>query len=259
MAAVLKAFEREFFATHGWLIVREVVAPDDVDRTARALDAIIPEASYAQGYAGRVVEIASISRGSTEIARSSMNPIIGRLAADALGARRVQLLQDSVLVKPPAGGPVAWHQDGSYLGYLDRPAVVTVRLALTACTAEAGCLRVIDGSHGWGLPGADLSFRRTRIEDTLAAIPDELRGRGAESMLELAPGDVSLHHCLTFHASAVNRSARPRKTLVIRLADADCVLVPSRLPAPELAAHFPVDASGHLSTAAFPVVYERPS
>lgn len=250
--------EREFFAAHGWLIVRGAVPPARVAELERALDDVIPEPSYRSGWAGRVVEVAGISAASTEIARHARDAGVGRLAARALGARRVRLLQDTALVKPAAGGPIEWHQDYSYLAYLDRPAVVTVRLALTACTVDNGCMRVIDGSHAWGPRGADLSFRRTHIEDALGALPDALRehARRAEAPLELEPGDLSLHHCLTFHASGVNRSARPRKTLVVRLMDAACRLEPARLPSPEAAARFTVDGAGHLTDPGFPVVYD---
>ena len=248
--------EDRFFAEHGWMVVRGLVPPERVAALRAAVDALIPEAAYATGFAGRIVEVAGISRGSPEIARHAAAPALGELAAAALGARRVQLLQDTALIKPPAGGPVEWHQDQSYLGYLDRAAVVTVRLALSPCTERSGCLRVIDGSHRRGLHTEDLSFRRTSVEDTLAALPPELRG--AEVALELAPGDVSVHHCLTYHGSGVNRTAAPRKTLVVRLMDAECRR--SDAPLPEaIRAHFPVDAAGRLSTTRFPVTYERPA
>ncbi len=258
MAAVLGPTEQRFFSEHGWLVVRGFAPPERVAALAAALDALIPEPAYATGYAGRMVEVAGISAGSTTIARHAADAGLGRLAADALGARRVQLLQDTALIKPPAGGPVEWHQDQSYLGYLDRPAVVTARLALTPCTADAGCLRVVDGSHRWGLRTEDLSFRRASVEDTLAALPPELRAeaRGAEVAIELEPGDLSLHHCLTFHASAVNRTARPRKTLVVRIMDAECRRSEAALP-PGLLAHFPVDDDGRFAAARFPVTYER--
>jgi len=250
---VLDAADLAFFAIHGWLVVRDLVPAATLDALTAALDALVPEASYAAGFEGRVVEIAGISRGSPAIAAAPRGARLGAIAAGLLGAERVQLLQDTALIKPPASGPVAWHQDYSYLGYLDRPAVVTARLALTPCTVANGCLRAIDGSHRWGLQGADLSFRRDRVEDGL---PLELRARGTESTIELDAGDVSIHHCLTFHASDVNRSSRARKTLAFRLMDGSCRLVAERLPSASLAPHFPVDAAGHLTGATFPVVHE---
>ncbi|HEX7840696.1 MAG TPA: hypothetical protein VF469_24635, partial [Kofleriaceae bacterium] len=65
---------------------------------------------------------------------------------------------------------------------------------------------------------------------------------------------LSIHHCLTLHASGENRSARTRKTMITRLFDAECRLVPERLPA-GAAAYFPVDEDGRLAESAFPIVY----
>ena len=254
---MLSDADRRFFQEHGWLIVRSAVAPARHARLEAVLDALVPEASY-PAWAGRVVEVAGISRGAPEIAEHVRDPAIARLAAGALGARAVQLLQDTALIKPArVPARVEWHQDYSYLAYLDRPSIVTVRLALTRCSIETGCMRVIDGSHTWGLRGQNLAFRRDSVEDGLAALPPELRerARSAEVHLELLPGDISLHHCLTFHGSEENRSAGPRKTLVVRILDAGCRLVPSRLPSVELAPHFPADEDGHLTGPAFPTLW----
>lgn len=250
--------DRAHFAEHGWLVVRGAVPAARVAELERALDAVVPEAAY-PAWAERVVEVAGISRASAALAAHAHTAAIAARAGEVLGATRVQLLQDTALVKPAAHpGAVAWHQDWSYLTYLDRPAVVTVRLALTPCTVASGCLRVLDGSHRWGHHGDDLSFRRDRVEDTLDALPPALRAQAAaaERALELEPGDLSLHHCLTFHGSGPNHSPRPRKTLVVRLVDGACRLIPERLPAPELAAHFPTDDDGHLGPAAFPVLWD---
>jgi phytanoyl-CoA hydroxylase len=250
--------ERAFFEEHGWLVVRGVVPPDRVAELERALDAVVPQASYV-AWGERVVEVAGVTRASAELAGAARDPDVARLGATALGATRLQLLQDTALIKPAASAArVEWHQDYSYLGYLDRPGVATARIALTPCIRESGCMRVLDGSHHWGFQGADLSFRRDDVADTLSGLPPELRARAsaeAEVALELAPGDISLHHCLTFHASAPNGSAHARKTLVVRLVDGACRLIPERLPAPHLAAYFPTDEQGHLVPSAFPVVW----
>jgi ectoine hydroxylase-related dioxygenase (phytanoyl-CoA dioxygenase family) len=241
------------------MIVRGAVSREAVAELERALDAIIPEVSYA-AWAGNMVELPGISRASQRIAQHARDGRIAGWAGEALGAAGVRLLQDTVFVKPPIEtARVEWHQDYSYLTYLDPPSVVTARLALTPCTRESGCMRVIDRSHTWGLRGGDLSFRRDRVDDALGELPEELRRHAgaSEVWIELEPGDVSLHHCLTFHGSEVNRSGRPRKTLATRLADAACRLVADRLPSPEAAAHFPTDADGHLTGEAFPVVWSR--
>ncbi|HUQ01728.1 MAG TPA: phytanoyl-CoA dioxygenase family protein [Kofleriaceae bacterium] len=248
---------REHFEEHGWLVVRGAIAPARVAELERALDAVIPEDSY-PAWGDRVVEVAGISRAAPAIADLAIDAALGELAGRALGAARIQLLQDTVFIKPAARpATVAWHQDFTYLGYLDRPGVVTLRLALTPCTIASGCLRVLDGSHRWPHPALNLALRRGEVEDTLALLPPDLRARadGGGTVLELEPGDISLHHCLTFHGSEPNTSGRPRKTLAFRLLDGACRLVPENLPAPEARAYFPADDRGHLDTTAFPVLW----
>ncbi len=248
---------REHLAEHGWLVVRGVVPAARVAELERALDEVVPPAAYA-AWGDGMVEVAAVSRASAALRRHATDEAIAAIAAEALGAERLQLLQDTALVKPAAHpARLAWHQDYSYLAYLDQPRALTVRLALTPCTIASGCMRVLDGSHRWEHTGENLALRRASVEDALAALPAGLRARvaGAEVALELAPGDISLHHCLTFHGSEPNTSAHPRKTLAVRMFDGACRLVPARLPSPEAAAHFPVDDDGYLAAAAFPVLW----
>jgi ectoine hydroxylase-related dioxygenase (phytanoyl-CoA dioxygenase family) len=245
------------FAEHGWLVVRGAIDATRVAELERALDAVIPEASY-PAWADRVVEVAGIARAAPAIAALASDAALAELAGRALGAARIQLLQDTVFIKPPARpATVEWQQDFTYLGYLDRPGVVTLRLALTPCTIASGCLRVLDGSHLWPHTVENLALRRNFVEDALGPLSPERRALAAAggTPLELEPGDISLHHCLTFHGSEPNTSACPRKTLAVRLVDGACRLDPERLPTPEARAYFPIDEGGHLDTTAFPVLW----
>lgn len=248
---LIDAAQRAFFAEHGWLVVRAAVARERLDELEAAVDALY----QAQGPApaGQVWEIASPSRYAPAIARHAQDGAIGQRAAEALGCAGVKLLQDTVLVKAASvGGAVAWHQDHTYTGYLDPPQVVSARLALTECSRGNGCLEVITGSHAWGLLGDVRALTEDHVADALGEAAARWRDRVVA--IELAPGDVSLHHCLTLHRSGENRSAHARKTLITRLFDDDCRLVRERLPA-GAAAYFPADDDGRLADAAFPVVY----
>src|SRR5581483_11803473 len=183
---------RAFFREHGWLVVRGAVARARVEELERALDAVVPPSYYARGLGGRVLELPGISRGSAELAAHARDPHLARVAAEALGARRLRLLQDSALVKAPADpARVEWHQDFTYLGFLEPASIATARLALTPCTRESGCLRVLDGSHAWGLVGEVRALKSAAVDDALALLPEELRRRaaGAEVVIELEPGD----------------------------------------------------------------------
>lgn len=257
---MMSAEQRAAFAENGWLVIRGAIDPARVSALEAALDAVVPETHYAAGYAGRVVEVASISRGSAALLEHAHDRRIAGLAAAALGVPRVRYFQDTVFLKPArGGGGVDWHQDYTYFTFLDRPAALTVRLALTPCTLENGCLRVVSGSHRWGLCGDGLTFVADRVMSAVERLSPEQQARVRDDhvALELEPGDISIHHCLTFHGSHDNPTARPRKTLAVRLVDGDARLVSERLPSPELAPYFPTDADGRLADEAFPLLHDE--
>jgi phytanoyl-CoA hydroxylase len=250
-AGYLDANQRAFFAEHGWLVVRDAVARQRVTELERAVDAIY--GAWPPVPTGLVWELAGVSRMSATIAAHAQDAAIGQRVAEVLGCARVKLLQDTVLVKAARiGGPVAWHQDHTYTGYLEPARAVSVRLALTDCHRDNGCLEVISGSHTWGLIGDVRALTESHVADALGPAAAHWQERVAA--LELAPGDISIHHCLTLHKSRDNRSAHARKTLISRLFDGDCQLVHAHLPA-GAAAYFPVEVDGTLADAAFPVVY----
>jgi ectoine hydroxylase-related dioxygenase (phytanoyl-CoA dioxygenase family) len=247
----LEAGQQAFFAEHGWLVVRGAVPPARVAELEAAVDAVYR--AHAPAPPGQVWEVAGVSRLSAPIAEHAHDAAIARRAAEALGCASIKLLQDTVLVKAATiGGAVAWHQDHTYTGYLDPARIVSVRLSLTPCTRDNGCLEVIDASHTWGLLGDVRALTETHVADALG--PEAARWRDRVVHLELAPGDLSIHHCLTLHGSAENRSPHTRKTLITRLFDTSCRLVRDRLPA-GAEAYFPVDDHGHLAAPAFPVIY----
>src|SRR4051794_30221153 len=109
---------------------------------------------------------------------------------------------------------VSWHQDSTYWG-LDPADIVTAWVALSDSTAENGAMRVIPGSH---------TLDQIPHRDTFAA--NNLLTRGQEVMvevdpadaatLELAAGEMSLHHVRLVHGSDPNPSPRRRIGFAIR-------------------------------------------
>ncbi|HEX7840058.1 MAG TPA: phytanoyl-CoA dioxygenase family protein, partial [Kofleriaceae bacterium] len=173
---LLDAEQRAFFAEHGWLVVRAAVSPERVRELEHAVDAIYH--AHAPAPAGQVWEVAGISRISPLIAEHAHDAAIAQRAGEALGCARVKILQDTVLVKAAGiGGPVAWHQDHTYTGYLDPARAVSVRLALTDCSLDNGCLEVIDGSHAWGLLGDVRALTETHVADALGPAVARWRDR----------------------------------------------------------------------------------
>ena len=213
---MLSLEQRAFFAEHGWLVLRGVVGKARVAELERALDSLVPELQYRVGYEGRVVDLPGISRGSAEIARNAHDPMLARFAAEALGTNRLRFFQDTAFLKPAkGGGRVEWHHVTIPILHFSssRSPRDAAAGAYSLAPEATGCLRVISGGHRWGLQSRALSFRAGSVEDAFEALPAALRdaARGREAVLELQPGDLTLHHCLTFHSSGENPAAKPRK------------------------------------------------
>src|SRR5207244_3283915 len=118
--------------------------------------------------AGRVHEVIGISSRSPALAAQVRDSGIAARVGELLQWPRVQLLQDTLLVKPAGTARVEWHQDHTYMGFLDPPAAVSVRLALNGCTRESGCLRVLDGSHLEGPRGSLRALSAAEVTDDSA-------------------------------------------------------------------------------------------
>jgi non-haem Fe2+, alpha-ketoglutarate-dependent halogenase len=111
-------------------------------------------------------------------------------------------------------GYVSWHQDSTYWG-LEPPDIITAWVAFTDSNAANGAMRVIPASH---------KLDQAPHRDTFAA--ENLLSRGQEimvdvdereaAMLELAAGEMSLHHVRLIHGSDPNPSDDRRIGFAIR-------------------------------------------
>jgi hypothetical protein len=240
----------------GWSVARGVVPPTELAGLLRLFDQLVPETTYPWRPDGVLREVTGAARQFPALEAVARDLRFARLGAAALGCGMLQLLQDSLLYKPPReGAPVEWHQDHTYVGFLTPPRVISLRIALLPEHERSGCMRVVDGSHLWGPIGPVRALTQSRVDSLEPALPPERRAELTRARaLELEPGDVSIHHCLTLHSSGPNRADHPRKTIILRLFDGECRLDGTRLPA-GAEAHFPTDASGRLASSAFPRLF----
>ena len=96
---------------------------------------------------------------------------------------------------------VGWHQDYEYWG-LDDDRLVSVWIALSSASAEAGCMSVIPGSQR-----RSISHRDTYAADNLLSRGQELEIDPSEHdpvSMPLSPGQVSFHNVRTAHGSGPN-------------------------------------------------------
>lgn len=110
---------------------------------------------------------------------------------------------------------VSWHQDLTYWGMGATDHQCTAWLALSPATVASGCMRFVKGSHKQAL----VPHRDTFAENNLLSRGQEIAVEVDEATatpIELAPGQMSLHHGLMFHASGPNVSDDRRIGVAIR-------------------------------------------
>jgi phytanoyl-CoA hydroxylase len=147
--------------------------------------------------------------------RVSRQPKLADLAR-ALGFREPLLLQSMYLFKQPhIGGEVGWHQDATYLH--TRPSTVTgFWIALDDADRDNGCLMALPGGHRGPLRQRFHRAGEAMVTDTLDATPWP---KTPPVALEAPRGTLVVLHGLLPHASAPNRSGRPRHAYALHLID----------------------------------------
>lgn len=115
------------------------------------------------------------------------------------------LLWSTVLFIKDANTPahVSFHQDATYMG-IEPQAGVTAWLALTPATTENGCMLMEKGSHKGSIRTHEDTFDDHNILTRGQTIHEV--NENAVEPIELKPGQMSLHHVRTVHASAANQS-----------------------------------------------------
>ena len=133
---------------------------------------------------------------------------------DLLGAN-LMCWGTSLRMKEPRTETFAsWHQDTAYADI--KPIVVICALALSACTRESGCIRVIPGSHRWPLLPHRENFGTDSILTREQSIDTDFDDSSATDLL-LEPGEVGFFNNAICHSSEANRSSDRRIVFLIEI------------------------------------------
>jgi ectoine hydroxylase-related dioxygenase (phytanoyl-CoA dioxygenase family) len=141
------------------------------------------------------------------------------------------LVGDRVLVHPKPIGRLIFpncdrlvvhaHQDYEFMG--GDPEFFTVWIPLHDCPVDMGPLRILEGSHRFGIQ----QHRRENLH--VPEIPIDAAAGDNWVGGPVNAGDVLIFHSLTVHAASPNVSDRMRISLDCRFQDAHRVLNPSNL------------------------------
>lgn len=210
----------EFYRRNGFVRVRGVLSPDEVEvfaDAARRYAAEHREQSYAREYADKVfTQLVNVWRQDETLRGLTLHR---RLAENArrLAGVPLRLWHDQLLVKQPHNqAPTEPHQDRPYWPHARSRHSLTAWVALVDVPAERGCLTFLPGSHEHtGLRAQDL----TDHDDLFQADPSL---RWTERVtVPLRAGDCTFHDSCTAHLATANDTDEPRIAHTVIYMDAE--------------------------------------
>lgn len=209
----------------GFLILRDVIRPDDLDEVRTRLDRLFADfhklpASRAQDIAA-ATDTGAAPLKSAEINRTlRVDPALARTAvfrhcrevARELRGPLAALAFDHAIAKQPGTNAVTpWHQDQVYTGHRTALSTVHFWIPLQDVDEDNGCMHFIAGSHREGFlehkplrnASGGTTWEATGVDlDRARAVP-------------LAAGGMTVHTPLTLHFTGPNRSTAPRRAWIL--------------------------------------------
>ena len=219
------------YEADGFLICQDPIVPTEIVQNAsQGMDTlrsgqyetgIAPEPSYWEpgDDADKFCKIEMPQIANYAIMDLITYPSIGEAVAQITGAKMVQVWWVQLLGKPPATNRgqtnVGWHQDQYYWRIWEEASqLLTVWVAISNVTEQDGPMRLVKGSHRWGLLEQN-DFYGQDHDRQMAETKLPENEIWEEEIALLPAGGASFHHCLAYHASGPNRSSTMRRSLAI--------------------------------------------
>lgn len=224
----LTAEQTRSFQQDGFLIVDQIIEPEEAERVSKRFAPMF-EGKFETGIQpdewnwrpGRdspdlTRQICNGWKSDHSIARVCFREDIGRACAELGGWDGARIELDNLIWKPSGAKALGFHQDSSYLNCFSPSDQVSCWIALDKTTAEGGTLLHVRGSHKWGKFPTIEKFHGP--DDFMKEMRAAAKSVGQEPEIvpvEVPPGGGAFHHGWTWHGSGLNRSAGPRRALVV--------------------------------------------
>jgi hypothetical protein len=154
-----------------------------------------------------------------------LSPRIAEIAAALMGVQRIRLYHDNALAKEPGCGRTPWHYDEDHFPIASKN-VCTVWIPLQAIPRKMGPLAFAVGMETYRLVESvpcsrfDTSYDRT-VSNIFAA-----QGMDVDDG-PFALGEISFHHCLSFHTAGPNNTTESRMVLATTYFEDGARVVPA--------------------------------
>lgn len=234
------AILKEALTRTGYVLVRQLIPASDVQEVLGNVAEVLSRAGWLRSGSSRLDRLPTegAAYGDPDpIFKRTYQEVFNLEAFHALphhsSLRKVMemIVGDHVLVHPKPIGRLIFprcerlvthaHQDYEFMG--GDPEFYTVWIPLHDCPLEVGPLRILEGSHRYGIQ---------KHEKENLHVPEIPAGTATGNEWvegQVDAGDVLIFHSLTVHAAAPNISDRMRISLDCRFQDSRRTLNPANL------------------------------
>lgn len=226
----------DFYLSHGYLAVDELLSEEQVQQSLQTLDDLITgkngswkgvmyeaaakaelENLTADERRDKVRKLAFFGDEATDCGLPVDEPRMMRCVQQLMGGREPNLFQTMTLLKPPhIGREKPWHQDHAYFNIDVADRIVGVWIALDEATLENGCMHLLDAAHDE--PMLHWQRRDWQICDT------DMLGKKSIAV-PLKPGGALFFDSMLPHGTPTNNSPNRRRAMQFHYAPADAAAV----------------------------------
>lgn len=219
----------DFYRTNGYLCVENVLSHDEIAELRRVTDEFVERSREVESNTPIYDLEPGHSREQPRVRRlkspASHHPaydgilqherildIVTQLIGPTLWSNGNKLNMKSAAF----GSPIEWHQDWAFYPQTNDD-LLAVGVPIDDMTLENGCMLMVPGSHTGPL------YDHHQNGVFVGAITDPAFDPEREEVVpvEVKAGGISIHHARTLHASAPNRSPKPRRLLLIQYCAGD--------------------------------------
>lgn len=217
------AREIEDYQRDGAVVLRDILQPAWLERMRDAVDrGLTRPGKISEEYAkdgGRYLGDMFMWLRDADFRALALESPLPEIARQVMASASVTFFYDQLLVKEPmTPTQTPWHQDLPYWP-LRGEQILSLWIGCDPVPAEAGAMRYVKGSHRAGVMYAPRAFDAASGFDDVYAksglppFPDmDAMLKDAELLVcEVEPGDIIVHHPLTFHWSPGNLSRHLRR------------------------------------------------
>lgn len=212
------------FNRDGYVKLKQVLSPGALVLLRREMEAsLVADLGEAPGLEFRSGEMMWLK--NNVFRQFVLSPRIAEIAAALLRVPRVRLYHDNALAKEPGCGRTPWHYDEDHFPIASAH-VCTAWIPLQAVPRRMGPLAFAVGMETYQLVESVPFNKFDRSYDRAVAELFAERGVAVDDG-PFALGEISFHHCFSFHTAGPNRTAESRMVLATTYFEDGARVVPA--------------------------------